>query len=141
MRDTGQMSVGDSGALVIDSLTEKAYGYVIGINYFQELYVIPLQSVLDQIYQMLPISNGTPEIFMALDSRPGPLPKDYKHASFGFASHLNQYWPRTGMYNIKYGTKNCSLVVELALTKFSAAHFLNHDGLRQSPLAPRGKKT
>ncbi|KAL6814503.1 hypothetical protein J3E69DRAFT_375914 [Trichoderma sp. SZMC 28015] len=99
LEDPSKMSVGDSGALVIDSLTEKAYGYVIGINHFQELYVIPLQSVLDQIYQMLPISNGVPEIFMALDSRPGPPPKDYKHAAFGFASHLNQYWPRTGMYN------------------------------------------
>ncbi|KAL7781137.1 hypothetical protein V8C43DRAFT_311360 [Trichoderma afarasin] len=100
LADPSQMSVGDSGALVIDSLTEKAYGYVIGINYFQELYVIPLQSVLDQIYQMLPISNGTPEIFMALDSRPGPLPTEGKHSAFGFASHLNQYWPRNGMYNV-----------------------------------------
>ncbi|UKZ83901.1 hypothetical protein TrVFT333_011716 [Trichoderma virens FT-333] len=98
--DSSQMSVGDSGALVIDSITKKPYGYVIGINYFQELYVIPLEPVLEQISQMMPASNGNPEIFMGLVSSPvpGPLTRDRKYSRL--TRRLSRYWPRTQAHNV-----------------------------------------
>ncbi|KAL7942804.1 hypothetical protein V8C42DRAFT_330433 [Trichoderma barbatum] len=103
LADPSQISVGDSGALVIDCLTESPYGYVIGINHFQELYVIPLHSVLEQIWQMMPNSTGSPEILMALVPHrahvPFLLPKDGKDS--GLARHLSQYWPRTEAHNMK----------------------------------------
>ncbi|KAL7928735.1 hypothetical protein V8C35DRAFT_317400 [Trichoderma chlorosporum] len=101
LEDPSQMSVGDSGALVMDSLTEKPYGYVIGINYFQELYVIPLHSVLEQIAQMMPVCVGNPEIFMALVPRfrTSPPSEDGKESSLQFTRHLSQYWPKMGAHS------------------------------------------
>ncbi|KAL6788658.1 hypothetical protein J3E68DRAFT_415406 [Trichoderma sp. SZMC 28012] len=98
--DPSEISVGDSGALVIDCLTGKLYGYIIGINHFQELYVIPLQPVLEQITEMTPASYGNPEIVMALVQRraPGPPPKTRKVR--GLTRYWHQYWPERDLYNI-----------------------------------------
>ncbi|KAL7907762.1 hypothetical protein GGI35DRAFT_454738 [Trichoderma velutinum] len=100
LEDASEISIGDSGALVIDCLTSKAYGYIIGINHFEELYVIPLRSVLEQIAQMIPASYGSPEIFMALVPRraPRPLPKTGKIS--GLTKCLYRYWPRKELNNM-----------------------------------------
>ncbi|KAJ4856594.1 hypothetical protein T069G_09962 [Trichoderma breve] len=98
--DPSEISVGDSGALVIDCLTSKLYGYIIGINHFQELYVIPLQSVLEQITEMIPASYGNPEIFMMLDQRRTPRPPPKTSKVRGLTRYLHQYWPQRDLYNI-----------------------------------------
>lgn len=108
MHGTGEISVGDSGALVIDCLTGKPYGYIIGINHFQELYVIPLQSVLEQIKEMIPDSYGNPEIFMELIQRRTPRPPPGTGIIRGLTRYLRQYWPERDLYNIRYeAAKGC----------------------------------
>lgn len=101
MYDIGQISVGDSGALVIDSLTEQPYGYVIAVNHFQELYVVPLKSVLEQISQMMPIPNVYPQIFMTLSPCLAsiPLPRDVKDSKP--TKLFSQYWPAMDGDNTK----------------------------------------
>ncbi|PNP56197.1 hypothetical protein THARTR1_03722 [Trichoderma harzianum] len=100
LTDPSEISIGDSGALVIDCLTSKLYGYIIGINHFQELYVIPLQSVLEQIMQMIPASYGNPEIFTTLVRRPTPRPPSQTGKVRGLTRYLHQYWPERDLYNM-----------------------------------------
>ncbi|OPB44883.1 hypothetical protein A0O28_0090210 [Trichoderma guizhouense] len=98
--DPSEISVGDSGALVIDCLTGKLYGYIIGINHFQELYVIPLQSVLEQIKEMIPDSCGHPEIFMELVQRRTSRPPPETRKVRGLTRYLHQYWPERDLHNM-----------------------------------------
>ncbi|CAH0032767.1 unnamed protein product, partial [Clonostachys rhizophaga] len=48
------LTYGDSGALVIDALTNDIYGHVIGSNPLGEIYISPFVSVLQQIRQKFP---------------------------------------------------------------------------------------
>lgn len=65
--------MGDSGSLVIDSITGQPCGYVIAVNRFQELYVMPLCLVLQQIAEMVSIPNVRPEVFLSLEPIQQPI--------------------------------------------------------------------
>ncbi|KAL7799927.1 hypothetical protein V8C37DRAFT_97299 [Trichoderma ceciliae] len=82
---------GDSGALVIDSLTEELYGYVIATNQFQELYVMPLKSVIRQISEIIAIPNVKPEVFVAVV--PTLLAPQNIVEAPELTNHFFQYWP------------------------------------------------
>ncbi|RFU80812.1 hypothetical protein TARUN_1377 [Trichoderma arundinaceum] len=93
VEDSDTIFVGDSGALVIDTLTEQPYGYVIAINQFKELYIMPLLSVLNQISEMIAIPDVSPQVFMMLV--PNPLLRlssgCFKDAEL--TKNFSQYWP------------------------------------------------
>ncbi|EHK49540.1 hypothetical protein TRIATDRAFT_23660, partial [Trichoderma atroviride IMI 206040] len=62
----GDVRMGDSGSLVIDTITRQPCGYVIAVNRVQELYVMPLCLVLQQIAETVSIPNVRPELFLNL---------------------------------------------------------------------------
>lgn len=92
---TGDILVGDSGALVLDALTKRPYGYVIGINHFRELYIMPLNLVLQQFSDMLPYPIfGTPVVFMDINLRPAPIePVADTIIVPALTKLLSTYWP------------------------------------------------
>ncbi|CAH0045404.1 unnamed protein product [Clonostachys solani] len=51
LNERSSLTYGDSGALVIDALTNDIYGHVIGSNPLGEIYISPFVSVLQQIRQ------------------------------------------------------------------------------------------
>lgn len=55
--------VGDSGALVVDALTNRPYGYVVSINHFRELHIMPLKYVLGQISDALQLPSLQIQVF------------------------------------------------------------------------------
>ncbi|CAI6079637.1 unnamed protein product, partial [Clonostachys chloroleuca] len=54
LNEKRSLTYGDSGALVIDALTNDIYGHVIGSNPLGEIYISPFVSVLQQIRQKFP---------------------------------------------------------------------------------------
>ncbi|KAM0257935.1 hypothetical protein ACHAQJ_004093 [Trichoderma viride] len=85
------MQKGGSGALVIDSLTEQPYGYVIAANHFQELYVVSLDSALQQISKIVPLPYVEPEVFMNIV--PNPLLSPGQGNIFKeLMRNFSQYW-------------------------------------------------
>jgi hypothetical protein len=65
--------VGDSGSLVIDTITGQPCGYVVAVNRFQELYVIPLCLAVQQIAEMVSAPNVRPEVFLNLQQIQRPV--------------------------------------------------------------------
>ncbi|KKP00911.1 hypothetical protein THAR02_06989 [Trichoderma harzianum] len=92
---TDDILVGDSGALVLDALTKRPYGYVIGINRFRELYIMPLNLVLQQFSDILPYPIfGTPVVFMDINLRPAPIePVADSIIVPSLTKLLSTYWP------------------------------------------------
>ncbi|KAL6814504.1 hypothetical protein J3E69DRAFT_111065 [Trichoderma sp. SZMC 28015] len=90
-----EILVGDSGALVLDALTKRLYGYVIGINHFRELYIMPLSLVLKQFSDVLPYPIfGTPIVFMDINLRPTPVEAiSYSSIVPSLTKLLSTYWP------------------------------------------------
>ncbi|KAL7781138.1 hypothetical protein V8C43DRAFT_328410 [Trichoderma afarasin] len=90
-----EILVGDSGAIVLDAITKRLYGYVIGINHFRELYIIPLNLVLKQFSDILPYPIfGTPIVFMDIDLRPTPIkPVADSVIVPSLTKLLSTYWP------------------------------------------------
>ncbi|CAG9938597.1 unnamed protein product [Clonostachys rosea f. rosea IK726] len=54
LNEKRSLTYGDSGALVIDAMTNDIYGHVIGCNPLGEIYISPFVSVLQQIRQKFP---------------------------------------------------------------------------------------
>ncbi|VUC31293.1 unnamed protein product, partial [Clonostachys rosea] len=54
LNEKRSLTYGDSGALVVDALTNDIYGHVIGSNPLGEIYISPFVSVLHQIRQRFP---------------------------------------------------------------------------------------
>ncbi|KAK4065514.1 hypothetical protein Trihar35433_7634 [Trichoderma harzianum] len=92
---TGDMLVSDSGAVVLDGLTKRLYGFVIGINHFRELYIMPLNLVLKQLSDLLPDSIfGTPIVFMDITLNPTPTkPVEDSIIVPSLTKLLFTYWP------------------------------------------------
>lgn len=92
---TDEILVGDSGALVLDALTKRLYGYVIGINHFRELYIMPLNLVLKQFSDILPYPIfGTPIVFMDINLRPTPIELIADPSIVpSLTKLLSTYWP------------------------------------------------
>ncbi|KAL7957956.1 hypothetical protein V8C34DRAFT_305327 [Trichoderma compactum] len=75
--------VGDSGALVVDALTNHPYGYVVSVNHFQELHIMPLKSILDQISDAPLFPNLQTQVFKRITPKLepiGPVPDPAKAA-------------------------------------------------------------
>lgn len=86
--------MGDGGSLVIDSITNQPCGYVIAVNRLQELYVVPLCSVLCQIAEMVSIPNVKPEVFLNLE--PNQRPIQTQGPVFRvLMTYFSQPWSRT----------------------------------------------
>lgn len=86
--------MGDSGSLVIDAITGQPCGYVIAINRLQELYVVPLCSVLQQISELVSIPNVKPEVFLNLE--PNQRPIQAQGPAFKLLmTYFSQPWSRT----------------------------------------------
>ncbi|KAL6900465.1 hypothetical protein GGI43DRAFT_49952 [Trichoderma evansii] len=96
----GDVRMGDSGSLVIDSITNQPCGYVIAVNRLQELYVVPLCSVLRQIAEMVSIPNVKPEVFLNLE--PNQRPIQAQGPVFRvLMTYFSQIWSRTSMEELR----------------------------------------
>lgn len=69
----GDVQMGDSGSLVIDSITGQPCGYVVAKNRSQELYVMPLGLAIQQMAEMVPMPNVKPEVFLKLERNQRPI--------------------------------------------------------------------
>ncbi|KAL9471846.1 hypothetical protein ACSS6W_009787 [Trichoderma asperelloides] len=90
----GDVRMGDSGSLVIDSITGQPCGYVIASNRLQQLYVVPLCLMLQQISEMVSIPNVKPEAFLNLE--PNWRPIQAQGPVFRvLMTYFSQSWSRT----------------------------------------------
>lgn len=90
----GDVRMGDSGSLVIDSITGQPCGYVIASNRLQQLYVVPLCLMLQQISEMVSIPNVNPEVFLNLE--PNWRPIQAQGPVFRvLMTYFSQSWSRT----------------------------------------------
>ncbi|KAF2676773.1 hypothetical protein K458DRAFT_447354 [Lentithecium fluviatile CBS 122367] len=64
-QDQKRLHKGDSGSPVLNPQKNRVYGYVTALNPFGELHVMPLQAVLNQIWEMArpPNPSSKPIIF------------------------------------------------------------------------------
>ncbi|KAK1237357.1 hypothetical protein MKX08_002982 [Trichoderma sp. CBMAI-0020] len=90
----GDVRMGDSGSLVIDTVTSQPCGYVVAVNRVQELYVIPLCLVLQQIAETVSIPNVRPKLFLNLKQTQQPI--QAQGPDFGILmTYFSQLWSRT----------------------------------------------
>ncbi|KAL4935865.1 hypothetical protein BDV06DRAFT_228425 [Aspergillus oleicola] len=63
---------GDSGSLVVDIVSNEIYGYLIGLNFMGEAYIMPMKATIDQIKEALKAENvSLPDTHQALDQMNG----------------------------------------------------------------------
>lgn len=91
---TERILQGDSGSLVVDALTNHPYGYVISVNHFKELHIMPLKSVLGQISDALSLPNLHLQVFTRMTPRPRGINSQVdKKKERSLTRNLFQYWP------------------------------------------------
>lgn len=93
---------GDSGSLVIDAQSHEVYGQIFGVNPLGELYVVPINAILDQIKEVFGTSN------VALSDLPAIAWKDTAHAT------TRDDWQQTlnDSLNLNFHLTNPSLSID-----------------------------
>ncbi|KAL7921322.1 hypothetical protein ACQKWADRAFT_296162 [Trichoderma austrokoningii] len=92
----GDVRMGDSGSLVIDTITGQPCGYVIAKNRAQELYVMPLGLAIQQMAEMVPIPNVKPEVFFNLEWNQRPIQTQGPDFRL-LMTYFSQPWSRARM--------------------------------------------
>jgi hypothetical protein len=94
--EQGRLQKGDSGSPVFDPTEKRVYGYVTALNCFGEIHVMPLQAVLDQIWNFIqPLdSSAKPRIFGVTEPEISTNHHAIKSSSHSLVfDRLLQYWP------------------------------------------------